>query len=329
MNFQLESTELITVLIMVFVSVFILMASLSIPVFGEQRRVKKRLQQRLGEISAASDQPSISSLLRARYLKKLNPMERQLESLPGMESLARVIEQSGSQVMAYKVVLFSLFLGAVGFGAVLLVMKYLPAALVVAAVLLLLPYIRLFYLRHKRLQEFESQLPEAIDIIKRALLTGHPFSESLNLVAEGLEGPVSTEFGITYSDLSYGSDLRRAMLGLLERVPSVTLMAFVTAVLVQKETGGNLAEILENIGSVIRGRFRFQRRVKTLSAEGRLSAWILILVPFGLFGLIYFTTPGYLQILVKSPDGHQLIVISFVLMLVGVLWIRRLLRIEV
>jgi tight adherence protein B len=119
------------------------------------------------------------------------------------------------------------------------------------------------------------------------------------------------------------------MLGLLERVPSVTLMAFVTAVLVQKETGGNLAEILENIGSVIRGRFRFQRRVKTLSAEGRLSAWILMLVPFAMFLMIYITTPGYLEILVKSSNGRQLVAICFVLMVIGALWIRRLLRIEV
>ncbi|MBA4501420.1 type II secretion system F family protein [Marinobacterium marinum] len=329
MNLQLESTEIVVILALVFISVFILLASLSIPVFGEQKKVRRRLQQRLGEITPESGQPSIGSLLRARYLKKLNPLERQLESLPGMESLARLIEQSGSKVMAYKVVVLSLLLSAAGFALLLFVTKYWPVALAVAAVLIVAPYLRLLYLRQKRMLEFEAQLPEAIDIIKRALLTGHPFSESLNLVAEGLEGPVSLEFGITYSDLSYGSDLRRAMLGLLERVPSVTLMAFVTAVLVQKETGGNLAEILSNIGSVIRGRFRFQRRVKTLSAEGRLSAWILMLVPFGLFGLIYFTTPGYMETLVRSERGHQLIMISFVLMLVGALWIRRLLRIEV
>ncbi|KEA65522.1 Flp pilus assembly protein TadB [Marinobacterium lacunae] len=329
MNFQLESTELLVILAMVFVSVFLLLASLSIPVFGEQRRVKRRLQQRLGDIAAESDQPAISTLLRARYLKKLNPFERQLESMPGMATLARLIEQSGSKVLAYRVFLLSLLLALVAFVLVLMLVQNVFLAIAAALVALVVPYVRLMVLRNKRLGEFEAQLPEAIDIIKRALLTGHPFSESLNLVAEGLEGPVAVEFGITYSDLNYGSDLRRAMLGLLERVPSVTLMAFVTAVLVQKETGGNLAEILENIGTVIRGRFRFQRRVKTLSAEGRLSAWILMLVPFVLFALIYFTTPGYLSILVKSVDGHQLIGISFVLMLVGALWIRRLLRIEV
>ncbi|WP_417534624.1 type II secretion system F family protein [Marinobacterium stanieri] len=329
MKFQLESAELMVILVMVFVSVFLLLASLSIPVFGEQRRVKRRLQQRINGITADNDQPAISTLLRARYLKKLNPLERQLESMPGMAGLARLIERAGSQVLAYKVVLLSLVLGLASFVLVLLLSLHALAALVVGLVMISVPFLRLLYLRNKRLLEFEAQLPEAIDIIKRALLTGHPFSESLNLVAEGLEGPVSHEFGITYSDLSYGSDLRRAMLGLLERVPSVTLMAFVTAVLVQKETGGNLAEILENIGTVIRGRFRFQRRVKTLSAEGRLSAWILMLVPFGLFALIYITTPGYMEELVRSARGHQLIMISFALMLLGAYWIRRLLRIEV
>lgn len=326
---ELESTELIVILVMVFVSVFLLLASLSIPVFGEQRRVKRRLKQRLGEIAAESDQPAISTLLRSRYLKKLNPLERQLESLPGMATLARLIEQSGGKVLAYKVLLLSLMLAVLGLVLGLVLTRSPLAGLIGALVLFAAPYLRLMYLRNQRLNQFEAQLPEAIDIIKRALLTGHPFSESLNLVHEGLEGPVSVEFGITYSDLNYGSDLRRAMLGLLERVPSVTLMAFVTAVLVQKETGGNLAEILENIGTVIRGRFRFQRRVKTLSAEGRLSAWILMLVPFGLFLVIYFTSPGYLEVLVKSDRGQQLVAISFVLMLLGGLWIRRLLRIEV
>lgn len=329
MPLQLESNEVLVILAMVFVSVFLLLASLSIPVFGEHRRTRRRLRQRLGEISAESDQPSISSLLRERYLKQLNPLERSLESLPGMAVLARLIEQSGGKVLAYKVLVLSLLLALAGGVLVFIVLRQPITAVGAAAVLFSLPYVRLLVQRGKRLQQFEAQLPEAIDIIKRALLTGHPFSESLNLVAEGLEGPVSVEFGITYSDLSYGNDLRRSMLGLLERVPSVTLMAFVTAVLVQKETGGNLAEILENIGTVIRGRFRFQRRVKTLSAEGRLSAWILMLVPFGLFLLIYFTTPDYLSILVKSAQGHQLVAISFGLMLAGALWIRRLLRIEV
>jgi len=177
--------------------------------------------------------------------------------------------------------------------------------------------------------QFDEQLSEAIDIMRRALQAGHPFSETLHLVADGLDGPISKEFGITFADLNYGSDMRRAMLGLLERMPSVTLMAFVTSVLVQKETGGNLSEILNNISRVIRGRFKFQRKVRTLSAEGRMSAWILAMVPFGLFLLIHFTTPDYLDVLFEKELGRQLIMYAGILGFFGILWIRQILKIEV
>jgi len=129
--------------------------------------------------------------------------------------------------------------------------------------------------------------------------------------------------------LNYGTDLRPAMLGLLDRVPSVTVMGVVTAILVQKETGGNLAEILENISRVIRGRYRFHRKVKTLSAEGRLSAWVLILVPFMLFLVISISSPSYLTVLTDSELGRTLIIWAFVFMVVGIFWIRKVIRIDV
>ena len=141
--------------------------------------------------------------------------------------------------------------------------------------------------------------------------------------------PVAREFELTFADINYGNDLRRAMLGLLQRVPSLTVMALVTAVLVQKETGGNLAEILDQISNVIRGRFKFYRRVKTLSAEGRLSAWILTMVPFALFAVISMTTPEYLPVLLEDPTGQKLVIFGFVMMVAGIYWIRRIIRIEV
>ena len=138
-------------------------------------------------------------------------------------------------------------------------------------------------------------------MMKRALRAGHPFSGAIKLVSEELEAPLGKEFGTTFADLNYGNDVRRAMLGLLQRVPSVPVMALVTSVLVQKETGGNLAEILGQISTVVRGRFRFERKIRTLSAEGRMSAWILALVPIVLFGVITVTTPDYLPTLTQDP----------------------------
>lgn len=315
--------------LMVGIAVFLLSFGITVPVFGESRAARRRLQKRLHEIQKNSDKPPISSLLREKYLKRLSSFERSLEQLPGMEGLAKFIEQSGNTVLAYKLVLISLVLGCLAFIAVWIVTKIWLLTVLSTFIGLAIPYLKIYRDRQKRMDRFDEQLPEAIDIIKRALQAGHPFSESLHIVAEGLDGPCGREFGITFADLNYGNDLRRAMLGLLERVPSITLMAFVTSVLVQKETGGNLAEILDNISKVIRGRFKFQRKVKTLSAEGRLSAWILSLVPFGLFVMIYLTTPDYLTILVESEDGRQLIIASGVAMTLGIIWIRRILKIEV
>jgi tight adherence protein B len=183
--------------------------------------------------------------------------------------------------------------------------------------------------RTERMTKFEEQLPDAIDSMRRALKAGHPFGATLKLVAEDMEDPIAREFELTFADLNYGNDIRRAMLGLLQRVPSLTVMALVTSVLVQKETGGNLAEILEQISKVIRGRFRFYRRVKTLSAEGRLSGWILALIPFVLVVVITLTTPTYLPVLLESPTGMKLITAGAIAGFIGILWIRRIIRVEV
>jgi tight adherence protein B len=160
-------------------------------------------------------------------------------------------------------------------------------------------------------------------------MAGHPFNAALKLVAEDMRDPVAREFDLTFADINYGNDVRRALLGLLARVPSVTVMAFVTAVLVQKETGGNLAEILDQISTVLRGRFRFQRRVRTLSAEGRMSAWVLGMVPLILFGAMAILNPDYLPLLFEEEIGRQLALFALIWGGIGIYLIRRIIRIEV
>jgi tight adherence protein B len=192
-----------------------------------------------------------------------------------------------------------------------------------------LPIMKIYRDRTNRMQQFEEQLPDAIDMVKRALRAGHPFSGAIKLVADEMDDPVAAEFGTTFADINYGNDVRRAMMGLLHRVPSVTVMALVTSVLVQRETGGNLAEILDRIASVVRGRFKLQRRVKTLSAEGRMSAWILALVPFVLFAVVWVTTPEYLPVLLEEEAGKKMIIYAAVSGVIGMFWIRKIIRIEV
>lgn len=323
------SEGLLIFLGMVFIAVFLLSQGIVIPVFGEGGKVRKRLKERIEEIEANSEEESFASLLRAKYLRKLSPWERRLESLPGMDRLARIIDQAGHQTLAYRLVLISLLLLVVGVVVGWFLTRSIIWAPVIGLVALAMSIAKILRDRKKRIERFEEQLPDAIDSMKRALRAGHPFSAALKLVAEDLDDPVAREFELTFADINYGNDLRRAMLGLLQRVPSLTVMALITAVLVQKETGGNLAEILDQISGVIRGRFKFYRRVKTLSAEGRLSAWILTMVPFALFAVISFTTPEYLPVLLEDPVGRQAVMFGFVMMVGGIYWIRRIIRIDV
>lgn len=314
---------------LVFASVFLLTQGLTIPVFGENRKLRKRLAARLEAVSSVSGAGRLNTLLREKYLKELSPLEQSLEALPGMEALALLIEQSGRITPAYRVALKSIALGVIG-GVVGWKLTHLSyAAILLGAAALVAPVLLILRDRSRRNARFDEQLPEALDVIKRALRAGHPFAQSLKLIADDMDEPISREFESVFAEISYGSDLRTAMLGLLERIPSVSALAFITAVLVQKETGGNLAETLERITVVIRGRFKLQRQVRTLSAEGRLSAWALVLMPLALFVVIWFTTPGYLPTLIQDPHGPGLITAACVLEILGMLWIRRIIRIQV
>jgi tight adherence protein B len=313
---------------MVFIAVFLLATTVIIPAFGLENAASRRLRERMKEVTDDVD-TEVVSLLRENRLRNLSPLERKIESLPGMDRLNRLIEQAGRSILGYQLVfiMLGLALGAgilVGFltGYILLAMvASLPAGIA--------PLIKLRVERSKRLARFEEQLPEALDIISRALRAGHPFIETLRLVGDEMDAPIATEFKTAFTDINYGASVRQGFMNLLERVPSMSLMTAITAVLIQRETGGNMAEILEKIATVVRGRFRFQRRLRTLSAEGRLSAWILTLVPFTLAAVIMIIRPEYLPLMTKDPLGRQLIVITFVMVVIGIFWIKRIIRIEV
>jgi tight adherence protein B len=314
---------------LVFLAVFLLTQGMTVPVFGEAGKMRKRLLARLSSVGTGSARADFGSLLREKYLRELSPVERGLETLPGMARLAQALEQSGSDTPAYRIFLLSIVFAVLA-GLFAWTITRLPLfALGLGTVGFSLPYIKIVRDRTRRLAKFEEQFPEALDVIKRALKAGHPFTQALKLVAEDMDDPIGHEFDLVFSAINYGGDLRTALLGLLERVPSVSVMAMVTAVLVQKETGGNLAETFERITAVIRGRFKLHRRVRTLSAEGRLSAWILAFVPIVLFVVISFTTPTYLPELFKTQLGKNLLVAAICLGVVGILWIRRIIRIQV
>ncbi|WP_116808981.1 type II secretion system F family protein [Steroidobacter cummioxidans] len=315
--------------LLVFFTVVLLLQGTVVPAFSESRKMSKRIQARLQRLADASGGPEFTSLLREKYLRDLSSFERMLESLPGMERFARILEQAGRDTPAYRVVLLAICLSIGGMLAGWIMSRWWPVTVAGGGIGLLAPFFVVLRQRAQRFARFDEQMPDAIDMIQRALKAGHPFNHCLKLVAEDMDEPISREFELTFADLSYGNDPRRALFGLLQRVPSVSVTALITAVIVQREAGGNLAENLAKISGVIRGRFRFQRRVRTLSAEGRLSGWILSLTPLVLFGMLWMLHPEYLGHLTQHPMGSKLITCSIVMGTIGILWIRRLVRIEV
>lgn len=309
-------------------AVFLLSQVLIVPAFGSDARTRKLLRRKLREIDAVDAQSEVASLLRQKYLKNLSPLARRLEDTPLMEALGRVIEQSGHTIYAHQLVALAVIIAVAGATLATVVLRNPAIGLLAFIAGGAAPFIFIFRKRRARLEKFEEQLPDAVDVMKRALRAGHPFNACINLVAEDMDAPIAREFELTFADVNYGNDLRRALLGMLLRVPSSNLMAVVTAVLIQKETGGNLAEIFERISQVIRSRFKFGRRVRTLSAEGRMSAWILALVPIILFGILWITTPSYLPPFLAHPVGQKMLIFACFMMVVAVFWMRRVIRID-
>ena len=320
--------NLVLFIVLVFITVFILTQIIVTPTFGTNRADSSKLRERLQKVILAHGDGQ-QSIVKDKYLKQLSPVERWFEGLPGMPSLKVLLEQAGKEAKAYRVALFAMSCG--GLSAILVWVFYhnILAVLVVPLIVMSFPVLRLLKQRKKRLDKFEEQLPEALEMMTRALRTGYPFNECMNIVASEMDEPIAREFGMTFEEINYGRDVEVAFALMIERVPSVSLIAMVAAILIQRETGGNLSEVFAKINSVVRGRFKLQRRVKTLSAEGRISAWVLALMPFVMFGALHLLNPNFYKPIFEHPNGAVFFYILFTLELLGALWVRKIVNIDV
>ena len=321
------STILIVFFVLVFMSVFLLLRATTSEVMS--RRETNRDLRDILEKSNEIEDPAEPRLLRRPRLAQLSNLRKTFERRPEFDSLRRLVDQSGLEILISRLFVYSIILASVTFGAFMLsdLEWWISALAAVAAAGT--PFAGLRWLRARRISKIDMQLADAIDMVKRSLRAGNPLVSTFRLVSNNMSEPIAREFGITAADLSYGNDPRSALLAMLDRMPSVMLRGFVTAILVQRETGGNLAEALDHISYLIRQRFRFERKLRTLSAEGRLSAWILILIPFILGALLHFTQSSYLDRLLEDPRGPTLLGGGAILMIIGVIWIRRVSRVVI
>lgn len=289
----------------------------------------KRLRQRVRAISAGGHGAAQAALLKRRLGEDGSWADRLVLALPRVAGLDRWIEQAGLEITATRLLGTAL---AAGVGTLLLALALaapMRGAVLLALVATALPLAWLVWKRARRLAAMRAQLPDAVDLIARALRAGHALPAALQMVGEESPEPLAEEFRITHDELNFGLGLDEALRNLATRVPGDEMRFLAIAVLLQRETGGNLAQLLTNIGQLVRGRMRLLAKVRVLAAEGKFSAWILGLMPLVVGAVLTAINPDFMAALWRDPIGIRLLQICAVLYAVGALWMWRLVRLRV
>lgn len=294
---------------------------------SKRARLQKRLADALLHSAHTEDVDVI--LARSELMSEIPWVNRSLVSVQAAMQLKRMLDQADLHITPSRLIMFSGLAGMLAAMAVsvlsLSLLLMLCAGLVVAA----LPFVHVWYKRKKRFNAFLEQLPDALDLMSRALSAGHAFPEALHMISDEMPDPIASEFRKTYEEQNLGLSLKLALENLTHRMPLLDLRMCVTAVLIQRETGGNLAEILEKVAYTIRERFRILGDLKTLTTSSRMSAWLLCGLPIGVAIAITAMNPEYMSVLWKDPRGHYLIAAAMGLQVTGMLIVRKILRIKI
>ncbi|EIF34595.1 Flp pilus assembly protein TadB [Burkholderia sp. Ch1-1] len=290
----------------------------------------KRMDERIRALSAGGNVSSEQlSILKRRMLSDSPFVTSLLLRMPRVHALDRQLQQSGLKWSVARFIAYTLLSALTGAFAGFVLHVPAPVLGVFAAVAGLLPTMIVRRKRVRRILQLERQLPDAADLIARALRAGHSFPATLGMVGQELPDPLGGEFALVFDEINYGVSMNDALLNMVSRVPVEDLRYFVIAVLIQREAGGNLAEILGSISGIIRERLKLLGKVRVLSAEGRLSAWVLAVLPFAILGLLTVLNPGYISVFWKDPAGVQLAGVAITMMLFGILWMRKIVRIHI
>ena len=292
----------------------------------QSRTLKRRLR---GGAARPKEGTEALEILRQRKLSDLPWLNDILSTMSNLGGLEKMLQQANSQMPLGVFLLLSGVMGVAG----MVVAAFMDYPLLVAGgaglVCLMLPLMKMKMQRTARFKEFERQLPEALDLMARALRAGHAFSVGMKMVGDEFPDPIGPEFNRTVEEISFGIDTPEAMNNLNNRVVSTDLKFFITALVVQRETGGNLAEIIEAISRLIRQRFELLGRVKALSAEGRLSGIVLFVMPFVMGGVLWWMNEDYMRLLIEDDLGLMMLGAAVLLMLFGAVIMKKMCDIKV
>ena len=314
---------------LVFLSVIVLVGALALFWRASRGKTALRLDRRLNLVSQSAVADGLRPLLKQRKSSDVSSFAHFLDGFSFTSSLERYLLQSGLSWTVGRLVLTCGASAALGFAIPSTMAS--PAFFGIACALVsgMLPWAYVARTRAKRMRKLEQQLPEALDLITRAMRAGHSLPLGIQLLTEEMPDPVAGEFRVVHEQVSFGVSLQQALANLCDRVPLTDYRYFVVSILIQRQSGGNLTEVLGNLSRLIRERLRLMGRVRVLSAEGRMSAWILGLLPFFIGGMLQTFNPSFMDPMWNDPMGIQMIQILLSLMALGAFVLTRIVRIRV
>lgn len=288
-----------------------------------------KIRKRLRDLPSGRDAMGLPDIVRKRVMSDVPVLNQILAHIPRLQRLDRLLLQANAQYRLSVFILLAVFLGLTGLlGSSLIITNHL-ISIIIAGSLGSIPF---FYLRRKkkkRMEKFQRQLPEGLELIARSLKAGHAFPGAMKLAADEFDDPLGPEFHETLNEINFGVSVGDALKNLADRIDCSDLKYFVISVILQRETGGNLAEIIESIAYIIRERFKLFGKIRVLSAEGKLSAIILVAIPFLVIIALHFTNPDYISVLFSDPAGRKAAGIAAFMMAIGIIVMTKMVNIKV
>jgi tight adherence protein B len=313
----------------IFITVVLLIEGAYFASRAVKKSEQKRVKQKLRTLSSGSYKNEEIDIVRKKLLSEVPWFNRMLLSSPRIHKLDRLVEQANTRRPVGFHLLLSMLLATCGYLAGSLMSVNFIIIFFLAVTLGGMPFFFVYLKKISRMQKFGRQLPDALDLIVRALKAGHAFSSGIRMVADEFDDPVGTEFAKTMDEINFGVGVPEALINLSKRVDCPDIKFFVVSVIIQRETGGNLAEVLENISYLIRERFKLQGRIRVLAAEGKFSAIVLVALPFVVCLMLLLVNPGFLKPLYTDPAGKVMIAAAIIMMSMGIFVMKKMISIKV
>ena len=290
---------------------------------------RKKIRKRLKIFSSPKNKDGLPDILQKKLLSDVPVLNKIFLHIPGLQRLNRLLQQANAQYRLGVFILVIILLALTGFFAVFLITGNYVLSIIIAPALAGIPFLYLCLKKKKRMEKFQKQLPEALELIARSLKAGHSFPSGMKLAADEFDDPLGPEFDETLNEINFGVSVPDALKNLANRIDCPDLKFFVISVILQRETGGNLAEIIESLAYIIRERFKLYGKVKILAAEGKLSAIILVAIPFLLIIVLRFINPDYIDTLFSEPAGRIMAGVAAFMMALGILVMKKMVNIKI